>query len=105
MDLRFFYRRKGIVYQGTGVARGLTNVDVRVESDQDLPVSGDIQLRINWPFLLQSVCPLELVIEGSIEESDCEQRVVLINSYEFRTCGDQSFEPAIAKGAACDLMA
>ena len=105
MDLRFFYRRKGIVYQGTGLAQCLTNVDVRIESDQELPVSGDIQLRIDWPFLLQSVCPLELVIEGSIEQSDCEQRVVSINSYEFRTCGDQSFEPVIARGAACDLMA
>lgn len=105
MDLRFSYRRNGVVYSGTGLARRLTSVDVRIESDQHLPVSGDIQVRIKWPFLLQSVCPLELVIEGSLVENDGEQSVVLINSYEFRTWGEQSFEPAIARGAACDLMA
>lgn len=105
MDLRFSYSRKGITYLGTGLARQLTNVEVRIESDQELPLSGNIQLRITWPFLLQSVCPLELVIEGSIEYCDGKQGAVLIRGYEFRTWGEQSFEPAMTRGAACDLIA
>lgn len=105
MDLRFSYRRDGATYVGTGLARELTNSEVRIESEQELPFSGDIQLQIKWPFLLQSVCPLELVIEGSIENCDGEQSLVLIRHYEFRTCGGHSFEPAIARGAACDLIA
>jgi hypothetical protein len=105
MELRFSYRRGGVTLLGTGLARNLTNVEVLIESDQELPVSGEIQLRIKWPFLLQSVCPLELVIEGSIGNYYCDQSVVLIRSYEFRTCGDHSFDPAIARGMSCDLTA
>jgi len=89
---------------GRGLTRHLTDTEVRIESDQGLPVPGGIELRIKWPFLLQSACPLELVIQGWLGESDCEQGVVSIRSYEFRTCGEHSFEPADARGVACDLI-
>jgi hypothetical protein len=66
IELRFFYCRKGVTFLGNGLVRRLTSTEVRIESDQELPVSGEILLRIEWPFLLQSVCRLELVIEGLI---------------------------------------
>jgi hypothetical protein len=105
MDLRFSYTRNGLTCVGTGLAYSLTSVQVQIEGDQELPSSGDIQLRIDWPFRLQNVCPLELVIDGNIETNASQQAVVRIRSYEFKTCGDQSFEPAMARGAACDLTA
>jgi hypothetical protein len=103
IELRFFYCRKGVTFLGNGLVRRLTSTEVRIESDQELPVSGEILLRIEWPFLLQSVCRLELVIEGLIGKYNCDQWGVSIRSYEFRTCGDHSFEPAVASGLACDL--
>jgi hypothetical protein len=45
------------------------------------------------------------VIEGSVRNGNWKETVVAIRSYEFRTCGDQSFEPAMARGATCDLIA
>ena len=104
MDFRFCFRRHGVTHFGTGFVWHLTNSEVQIQSDQELPDSGPIELRIQWPFLLQSVCPLELVIEGTVDESSYQPRVVSILNYEFRTCGDHSFEPAIARGAACDLI-
>jgi hypothetical protein len=105
LELRFGYCRNGVTYVGSGAARNLTKLEVYIESDQPLPCSGSIKLHIAWPFLLQGVCPLELVIEGWIEQQNSLTTVVSIQDYEFKTCGDQSFAPAMARGAACDLVA
>lgn len=105
MELQFSCRSRGLTCIGAGRTTSLDSVEVAFEADRELPESGELELRIMWPFLLQSVCPLELVVFGSIVRSAARKTVVHIDRYEFRTRGEHSFEPAIAKGMTCDLVA
>jgi hypothetical protein len=105
MELQYSYRRRGLTCIGTGRIRYLNAAEVAFEPDKELPDDGQMELQIQWPFLLQGVCPLELLVVGKVTCSDARKTVVYIERYEFRTCGEHSFEPAIAKGIACDLVA
>ena len=105
MELEFSYPKFGPASTGYGRTTSLNSDEVVFEADRELPDSGRIDLRISWPFLLQSVCPLELLVSGRIAASCGRKTVVQIERYEFRTRGEHSFEPAIAKGMACDLVA
>jgi hypothetical protein len=105
MEVQFSCRTKGVTFSGSGCTKNLSSGEVIFEADRDLPEVGDVLLRIRWPFLLQSVCPLELVISGRIISSYAGIAVVHIEEYEFRTRGEQSFEAPIAKGTTCDFTA
>jgi hypothetical protein len=105
MELQFSYRRMGVTHTGSGRTINLGPAEVTFEADWELPDGREIELRIMWPFLLQSVCPLELLIAGRITRSSERRTVVHIEKYEFRTRGEHSFEPAIAKGTACNMVA
>lgn len=102
MELRFSWQRRGVTYFGTGHALQLTNTAVLIESDQELPMRGEIELRVNWPFLLNGVCPLELVIQGQMGTPEGTLNLISIRSYEFKTCGCHSFEPAAGRAITCD---
>jgi hypothetical protein len=46
-----------------------------------------LQLYIRWPFLLNDVCPLQLVILGHVIRSDQSGTVIAVTHHEFRTLG------------------
>lgn len=105
MELEFSCRNGGLTFIGTGHTTRLNSAEVTFQADRELPDTGEMELRIMWPFLLQSVCPLELLVAGRITGSYAGKTLVQIERYEFRTRGEHSFEPAIAKGIACDVVA
>ena len=56
-------------------------------------------LHVAWPFLLQNICPLELILKGTVTEVSRRGTLLVIRSYEFRTCGEKSFwEPEVICG-------
>jgi len=50
-----------------------------------------MEARIAWPFLLQNVCRLQLVVRGPVIRVGPRGTIMEIGSYEFQTCGERSF--------------
>jgi hypothetical protein len=96
MALRFSYDHKGTTGFGSGTTQDLSRSGVRFLSDLPLPDGAEVHLRIAWPFLLQNVCPLELVVSGSIVRTGPRGTIVRMREYEFKTCGERSFASATA---------
>ncbi|HEY4085610.1 MAG TPA: hypothetical protein VGM43_06705 [Bryobacteraceae bacterium] len=94
-----------MTYVGTGRTRNLGSESVCFETDQQVLKKGDVELRIAWPFRLQDICPLELVVRGTLIRTDAAVAVVKIRGYEFQTLGERSFSPLESCGMTCDLAA
>ena len=92
LDLRFEHQdRAGAVCVGHGVTADLSSGALRFHPDQTLPTGAETEARVAWPFLLQNVCPLELVLKGTVAAVTGRGTILAIRSYEFRTCGPRSF--------------
>ena len=105
LEVRFSYRFGGMIYVGTGRTRNLGGETVCFEVDQQILKKGDVELRIAWPFRLQDICPLELVVQGTLIRTDDAVAVIKIRRYEFQTLGERSFSPMESCGVTCDLAA
>lgn len=105
MELRFSYRRDSVWHYGTGRTKNLTDEAVLFENDQHVPRGTELELRISWPLRLQSVCPLELVVRGSLIRKDQAGAVLRMKSCEFQTHGKQSFDQTPGLGGVCDMLA
>ncbi len=78
--------------QGHGATLDLSRTNLRFRADDNPPAVGtQIETRIAWPFLLQNVCPLELVLRGPVNKVNERGVILKIASYEFQTCGQRSF--------------
>lgn len=104
MDLRFSYRHSGTIWRGAGRTRDLSDQAVCFEHDVNAPDGTEMELRIAWPQRLQSVCDLELVIHGVLMRSDSGRAVLRIGDYEFRTCGERSFDQSAGCGSSWNVV-
>ena len=90
ISLKVDYRllRKGHV-EGFGSARtvDMASGGVLLDTQASLPPGSSIELFINWPMLLEGVCPLRLVMRGRITRSDSRGVAVQTKQHEFRTAG------------------
>ena len=91
MELQFSYTVRGATYYGSGITADLSRGAVRFVADDPIPDGVDVELRIAWPFLLQNVCPLELVVRGATMSTGDRGTILRMKHYEFRTCGQRSF--------------
>jgi hypothetical protein len=94
MELQFSYRLGGGMHFGTGRTADLSRTSVRFLTDDPPPKGADLELRIAWPYLLQNVCPLELVVLGTATMTGERGTVLTMSHYEFKTCGQRSFVQA-----------
>lgn len=93
--LQFRYTgESGEAHEGSGRAADLSREAIRFQSETLPPMGVHLEARIAWPFLLQGVCRLELVVRGSVRNVTDRGAVLSIQSYEFRTCGERSFVEA-----------
>jgi hypothetical protein len=104
LELEFSYRQGGAMQFGSGHTADLSRAAVRFLADNPPPDGVDVELRIAWPFLLQNVCPLEMVVRGAATTGD-RGTVLTIRSYEFRTCGQRSFVQAAYAGGGNSFLA
>jgi hypothetical protein len=99
MELRFSYTDRGVTYLGSGVTVDLSRGAVCFVADNPPPAGVEVELTIAWPYLLQNVCPLELMVRGKTTKTTERGTILAMDHYEFRTCGQRSFVSA-AMGAA-----
>jgi hypothetical protein len=105
MELQFSYQLHGNSCFGSGLTVDLSRTAVCFLADDPPPDGVEVELRISWPFLLQNVCPLELVIRGSVRHTTVRGTVLTIGFYEFRTCGQRSFVQAATGGGGRSFLA
>jgi hypothetical protein len=106
MPLRFFCCQSGgAQYAGTGRTRDLGRKGILFVSDNPPLPATDVELRIEWPFLLQDVCPLELRVWGTVLRSDDRGTAIRMSKYEFHTCGARSFDQASASAVTWSIVA
>ena len=86
VDYRLIQRGRA---EGWGTARtiNIASGGVLIEPNAALLKGSPIELSINWPMLLEGVCPLKLVMRGRITRSDHMGVAVRARHYEFRTAG------------------
>lgn len=105
LPLRFLYRSGEVCYSGAGRTKDLGRKGIRFVGEDSPPEGADVELRIEWPFLLQDVCALELRVWGRVLRNDEEGAVVRMGRYEFRTRGDRSFDQAAAGAGNWSIVA
>jgi hypothetical protein len=105
LDLRFTYRRHGRTYLGAGRTAELSRGGVRFLAEDPVPDGAETDLHIHWPFLLQDVLPLELVMHGTILRTDERGTVLRARSYAFETCGRRSFHAAAPRERSWSILA
>jgi PilZ domain len=77
---------------GFGTARNLSRGGVLVQTDEPLPTGLQVELCVKWPYQLQNVCPLDLVIIGHTVRLDGARTAVRSASYSFHTRGARFFD-------------
>jgi hypothetical protein len=86
LDLCYKVVRDGQpVEHGNGRTRQFSSSEVVVfAADHPLPI-GAVELALDWPFLLDGVCPLQVVVFGQVLPSSDQAVTVKIERHEFRT--------------------
>jgi hypothetical protein len=105
LDLRFSYEHAGQAWRGFGRTVDLSRGGVRFRTDAPPPNGMEVELRLQWPFLLQNVIPLELVMRGSILRTDIRGTVLCVRDYAFATCGKNAFDHATAPAVNFSMTA
>ena len=95
LELRFESRSREGSRLEYGMTADLSRKTLRFQTDSPPPIGQQMEVRIAWPFLLQNVCRLELVVRGLVIRVGARGTIMEIGSYEFQTCGERSFaEPS-----------
>ena len=97
LELRYLLPGNGPGQGGWGKALNMSKGGILFEADSVLPVGGQAELVIAWPFRLQQVCSLELIVVGQISRSG-KRMVLETASYQLRTSGARSFGAAAEPG-------
>src|SRR5712692_1105319 len=75
LELQYKLLNKGRVeHLGVGRTLNISSGGVLFEADDRLPTSGLIELAMSWPFLLEGVCSLKLVMRGRIVRCDASAK-------------------------------
>ncbi len=82
LELEYKLLRQGQRF-GFGKTLNISSGGVLLQLEHALPDSRQIEIRVNWPLLLDGVYPLRLVIQGYIVRRDSKVVAVQIKRYEF----------------------
>jgi hypothetical protein len=95
LEIEYKLLRKGRVERlGLGKTLNVSSTGVLFQPTEPLPAGCSIELLMQWPFLLEGVCPLKLVINGNIVRSDGKGVAVRTKHHEFRTAGARASVPS-----------
>ncbi|MFB3829295.1 MAG: PilZ domain-containing protein [Bryobacteraceae bacterium] len=79
--------RRDVVEGGFGRTVDISSSGVLIRVAARLSPGERIALTLRWPALINEICPVNLVIEGSVvRNTECDTAVA-IDRYEFRTRG------------------
>ena len=88
---------------GSGLTVNISSGGIFFEPDEPLPAHGRIELVLEWPFLLERVCALKLVVRGRIVRSEAKGIAIESRQHEFRTAGSGTLRRHAIVGAPFSL--
>ena len=71
----------------TGRILNISSGGVWWTTESILGVGLRVELSVNWPALINDVCPMKLVVYGRVVRSDAGGTALVIERHEFRTQG------------------
>jgi hypothetical protein len=77
-------RRKHPAETGTGTTIDLSSNGILLESDQQMPIDGSVELSICWPVLLHDTLPMQLIVTGRVVRFSGQRVAVQFGQHEFR---------------------
>jgi hypothetical protein len=97
IDLNLEYkvvRHYQVCQKGTGKTVNFSGGGVAFETSDSLRPGSTVELAIAWPIMLNSTCPLKLVVTGKVVRSSAALTAVRMERYEFRTQGVRALSMA-----------
>jgi hypothetical protein len=93
LELQYKLLNKGREHLGVGRTLNVSSGGVLFEADALLPATGPIELAMSWPFLLEEICKLKLVMRGRIVRCETNSKVIAVKAayHEFHTAGIRPF--------------
>ncbi len=74
---------------GCGKTCNISSGGVLFEALESPPAGSTIELMLSWPFLLEGVCPLRLLMRGRVVRNDGHAVAIHSTYHEFRTAGSR----------------
>jgi hypothetical protein len=90
LEVEYTMNRRPVVLSGSARTLNISSGGVLFEVNDLLPANGPIRLILNWPVVLDEVCPLKLVIDGHIVRNEGNRIAIRIKHHEFYTTGARS---------------
>lgn len=75
---------------GSGWTSNISSKGVLFEMAEHESLSGLIEVVVNWPYVLDGVCALKLVMKGRVVRLANRKVAVELTQHEFRTAGPAS---------------
>ena len=85
-----------IAETGVGRTMNISSGGVWFSTENMLTSGMPVELSMNWPVLLNDICPMKLMIYGCVVRSNEKGAAVAIERYEFRTQGSRTFQGTAA---------
>ena len=87
LELKVQYQTRGRsdMFRGTGRVVNISSDSVLVAGEHQIRPGTRVDLRIEWPFLLEGRIPLHLVTSGKVVRSGTSEFAVILARYQFRT--------------------
>ena len=102
LEVEYKMNRRPVVLSGSARTLNISSGGVLFEVNDSLPASGPITLILNWPILLDKVCPLKLVIDGHIVRNEGNRIAIRIKHHEFYTTGAPSLTALFSEKMPAD---
>jgi hypothetical protein len=108
LEVQYKLLNKGrIEHLGAGRTLNISSGGVLFETDDGLIESGPIELAMSWPFLLEGVCCLKLIMRGRIVRCDAGAKAIAVKAeyHEFRTAGVRALKARAMAGSGASSNA
>ena len=91
LDIQYRQLNRGrVAHHGTGRTINISSGGVLFDAESPLLPGANVEIVVNWPFLLEGVCPLKLVMRGRVVRSEGVSAAVQMRQHEFRVAGSRA---------------
>jgi hypothetical protein len=85
-DLRYrVVQSRTAKVSGVGSTLNMGSGGILFTTEDKLPLGLMVELSVNWPAMLDGICPLQFVATGRVVRSEAQRAAVRIEKYEFKT--------------------
>jgi hypothetical protein len=85
-DLRYrVVQSRTAKVSGVGSTLNMGSGGILFTTEDKLPLGLMVELSVNWPAMLDGICPLQFVATGRVVRSEAQRAAVRIENYEFKS--------------------